>query len=752
MSVANVQGQWEATVASGVAQDTATDNAEAAAAGVTTAVPAAATAASLGADQRAFGAVGTAAAASGQRSTLQLLAGVWAALREYFSYHGVWAPGVRLLRLLSIRGKMLLLTLMVLLPCVGMAGVWLLHATQLAQGARQQLAGFRLLAATSALGVELGLRSAARDTGQPFAGDDRQGAFRNAEAAYQALLQEGVPIQSAWESARASLRRAVADAPASADAQASVDTVALLALQDLSEAVVSAGRLLLTADPELHDLALLSVTEWPALQRALAALRGAFQQLAEAEVNGSPQARRAALVEASRAHGVATQHLEPALAALRAVRARRGEADSGLPAVQAYLMQGRRLLVLLPAVAAQPGLPTTYEGAAASLSTPAWAGAVSLSGAVPAPDLAALRQSYVQARDQVHALRMAHMNQLDSGIQAMKDDALLMRNLLWVTMGLGLVFALYLMYTFYLVIRGGLNQLNAQIARLASGDLSSRAMPLGVDEVATALRGMTISLEHLSDLMASVSHGVSGVKQAAQQVASGNAELSSRNHEAVAGISAVVDGVARSAAQLEACGRQVEQVVASVQALRQGAARNRNQMQRLRERMEALRVKSREVGEVVTLIDTIAFRTNLLALNASVEASKAGESGRGFAVVAQEVRALANRGADSAHRIAEIIRRSSEDIELSHALVEETGAATVRADQQADDIHNAVDSVAHLTRAGGKDSTELLNQLTTIKRSTVETLNLVEQVAHASDAMRSQGERLAFKLARFKLG
>jgi methyl-accepting chemotaxis protein len=167
--------------------------------------------------------------------------------------------------------------------------------------------------------------------------------------------------------------------------------------------------------------------------------------------------------------------------------------------------------------------------------------------------------------------------------------------------------------------------------------------------------------------------------------------------------------------------------------------------------MTALRAKSREIGEIVTLIDAIAFRTNILALNASVEAGKAGELGRGFAVVAQEVRTLALRGSESARRIGDIVMRSTDDIELSGALAEETGLALAKADEHVDRIRVAVDDVAVLTRSGEKESGEILRQLTHIHDGTSKSLVLVEQLANASTALRAQGERLAHKVGQFRL-
>jgi methyl-accepting chemotaxis protein len=289
------------------------------------------------------------------------------------------------------------------------------------------------------------------------------------------------------------------------------------------------------------------------------------------------------------------------------------------------------------------------------------------------------------------------------------------------------------------------------MSRMADGDLSARIAPLGADEVAQTMTAMTAALVRLSDLMASVHGGVSAVRQASEQVATGNKDIKGRNQAAAEGVASVLDGVARSVQQLKACGEQVEKVVGLVQALRLESARNRKQMQRLRERMHALRGKSHEIGEIVTLIDNIAFRTNILALNASVEASKAGESGRGFAVVATEVRSLATRGADAARRIGDIVVRSTEDIETSNALADETGRALSQADVHVDQIHRAMDDVAALTRNGETENAQILGELTRIKADTAQNLNLGNQLATASDALRSQGERLAQKVTQFKL-
>jgi methyl-accepting chemotaxis protein len=195
----------------------------------------------------------------------------------------------------------------------------------------------------------------------------------------------------------------------------------------------------------------------------------------------------------------------------------------------------------------------------------------------------------------------------------------------------------------------------------------------------------------------------------------------------------------------------VESVVTTVQALRLASVSNRKHMHRLQERMASLRGNSREIGQVVNLIDAIAFRTNILALNAQVEACKAGDAGRGFAVVAQEVRALATRSAESARKVGEIVSKSTLEIEQSSALADETSESISAADAHVDAIYSAMSGVSDLTQQGDRESAVILAEITHLKDGTVKNQALVEQLAVASDALRGQGERLSHKVGLFKL-
>lgn len=294
--------------------------------------------------------------------------------------------------------------------------------------------------------------------------------------------------------------------------------------------------------------------------------------------------------------------------------------------------------------------------------------------------------------------------------------------------------------------------LQRMVAAMEQADFSNRLRVDGHDEVADMLSSMNGSFDRLSELIRVVQDGASAVQFATEQLASGNTDLSDRNRRTIGGLQDVVASVARYATQLQACGSEVERMAETVQKLRMDSANSRKQMSRLQERMDALRNHSQDISQIVSLIDAIAFRTNVLALNASIEASKAGEAGRGFAVVAQEVRSLAMRSADSSRKIADIVRRSTEDIDLGAAMAEEAGRVIMGSEGHIDDVHQAITGVAKLTREGEDESKVILSEIRTLSDVTERNTDLVNQLANASRALQNQGSTLTDKVNQFQLG
>ena len=158
-------------------------------------------------------------------------------------------------------------------------------------------------------------------------------------------------------------------------------------------------------------------------------------------------------------------------------------------------------------------------------------------------------------------------------------------------------------------------------------------------------------------------------------LSNGATELSTRTELASASLEA-------SAASMEQFGATVRQMAESTRQAAATAAENADVAQRggivIRETvstMQDIHASSNKIGDITGVIDALAFQTNILALNAAVQAARAGERGRGFAVVAGEVRSLAQRSAAAAREIRELITTGLARVESGTRIVEGAGLA-----------------------------------------------------------------------------
>ncbi|MCB1994940.1 MAG: methyl-accepting chemotaxis protein, partial [Rhodoferax sp.] len=631
------------------------------------------------------------------------------AWRDFFAYHGIWALGVRPLRRISVRAKVMLLLGILGVPLAALSVNLLLQYQQSYSLAQQRLAGVRLVAAVSQFRVELGTGARAVETGQTPGNDDRVAVHGRLVTAMGDALATGLGLGASWERARAAVERAVQAADLPHAARRPVDAQALLATQALRDDAVAATQAQASRDSALSATADLALGELPTLQTSLALLRRAVVGLAGQDGAASADRLVKAAVTFGEVQRLWTQVQQP-IDLLEGGKATTGALR--LEATRQYLDWAQRE-------------------------------ALAQAGTIDLQRHAAL---YDAARTEVSGLRTGLTNRLEAALAVAMDRARQARNGVAIVLAVCLVTAAFIVYSFFLVMNGGLRQLSVQMERMADGKLTARLHPRGDDEVAQTMRDMTRALVRLSDLLASVRQTAASVNQSAQTVAHGNADLSRRNAETAQHLAAVLDGVERYARELTACGRDVEQVVDRVQNLRLASTRNRKHMGRLSQRMDQLRVSSREIGEIVRVIDGIAFRTNILALNASVEASKAGDAGRGFAIVAQEVRSLALRSADASRRIGDIVARSGQDVDACGALVQETSAALAGSDEQIDAIHQSVERVAAMSRDGQSEASALKGGLVEINGASEENLRLVKQLAEASGQLQSHGDRLLHKI------
>jgi methyl-accepting chemotaxis protein len=166
--------------------------------------------------------------------------------------------------------------------------------------------------------------------------------------------------------------------------------------------------------------------------------------------------------------------------------------------------------------------------------------------------------------------------------------------------------------------------------------------------------------------------------------------------------------------------------------------------------MTAIQRSSEKIGNIIGMIDEIAFQANLLALNAGVEAACAGEAGKGFAVVAQEVRELAQRSAAAAKEIKALIFTSSAQVDTGVKLVSASGNSPQEIMQQVVGMSSTVTEIATSAREQAASRREVSAAGDQMDKVTQQNAAMVEETTAAAQSLAQETETLEILVQRFK--
>ncbi len=287
---------------------------------------------------------------------------------------------------------------------------------------------------------------------------------------------------------------------------------------------------------------------------------------------------------------------------------------------------------------------------------------------------------------------------------------------------------------------GGEPEQAADVARrVAHGELDMN-IPVKVGDTGSLMAAMHEMQVRLRGIVGGIRSSSDSIATASAQIAQGNQDLSSRTEQQAAAL----QQTAASMAQLTTTVAQNADSAATATGLASGARQiavsGKTSVDQVVEKMRDIDSSGRRVAEIVGVIDGIAFQTNILALNAAVEAARAGESGRGFAVVASEVRTLAQRSADAAREIKQLISCNVESVEAGSRLADEAGRnmeQIVSSIQRVNDIVGEIAAASTEQRSGIEQVDGAVHQL---DNATQQNAALVEESAAAAHSLREQAQ------------
>ncbi|WP_447787162.1 methyl-accepting chemotaxis protein [Stenotrophomonas bentonitica] len=292
--------------------------------------------------------------------------------------------------------------------------------------------------------------------------------------------------------------------------------------------------------------------------------------------------------------------------------------------------------------------------------------------------------------------------------------------------------------------------LRRMLSGLAEGDLGQRMEGDYEGSFAAMQRDANATAIQLGSMVERIRRSAGAIALGAEEIASGNHDLSTRTERQAAHL----EETASSMEELTATVRQNAEHAHKASTLARGAQdvadRGSAVVGRVVSTMDSIHGASKRIGEITGVIDGIAFQTNILALNAAVEAARAGDQGRGFAVVASEVRSLAQRSAEAAREIRQLIDASVSEVADGARLAQDAGHTMQEIVGSVAGVSEIMASIASASQEQAAGIDQINQTVVQMDEATQQNAALVEEASAAARELEQQAAGLTEAVAAFR--
>lgn len=294
-------------------------------------------------------------------------------------------------------------------------------------------------------------------------------------------------------------------------------------------------------------------------------------------------------------------------------------------------------------------------------------------------------------------------------------------------------------------------ELGEGLEQLASGNLVHRIDRPFSDEYEALRTVFNRTIAELEIILSKVTEASTNVDTGATEINAAADDLSRRTEQQAASLEETSAAISTVTSMAKEMAQARTGVSAAIDMAHREARDGGMIVQQAVTAMSEIETSSQQISQIISVIDGIAFQTNLLALNAGVEAARAGDAGKGFAVVANEVRALAQRSADAARDIKDLITTSGHHVESGVSLVGQTGEMLGRIVTKVGEVNDLISSMASSTETQAQTMAQVNGTVNEMDKMTQQNAAMVEETTAASRSLANEAQGLRQLVSRFRL-
>jgi methyl-accepting chemotaxis protein len=290
------------------------------------------------------------------------------------------------------------------------------------------------------------------------------------------------------------------------------------------------------------------------------------------------------------------------------------------------------------------------------------------------------------------------------------------------------------------------------LKHLSRGDLTFRLNQAFATDFEALRSDFNAAVGQLAESLRSVASATGSIDSGAREISQSAEDLSKRTEQQAASLEETAAALDQITTNVANSSKRTEEARHMAIEANKSARRSGEVVSQAVTAMHRIEESSSQISNIIGVIDEIAFQTNLLALNAGVEAARAGEAGKGFAVVAQEVRELAQRSAQAAKEIKDLIRNSVDEVSSGVKLVQDTGQALTVIEEQVVTINAQLDAIATSAKEQSVGLAEVNAAVNQMDQVTQQNAAMVEESTAASASLAGEVRRLREIIAGFHVG